>query len=229
MLDRTVEEAAREGTPALANPSPSREKILEVCEALFARRGYAGVGMREVASEVGLGKSSLFHHFPSKALLYLSVLERVLERIALHLGPALHSPAGPVDKLEAWVHALVDALAEQPGSARLLLRALFEEDAFPESVTEKSEELEQVLAGILGGFQLLVKRGIESGDFRRVSVAHATQTMIGATVYHFASGELGEGMVGAPIFSAAEVRRRKQEVTEFLKNGLAAAPEPERA
>jgi TetR/AcrR family transcriptional regulator len=49
----------------------SRDKILEVAEALYARRGFAGVGMREVAEAAGLGKSSLFHHFRSKAQLYL--------------------------------------------------------------------------------------------------------------------------------------------------------------
>ena len=37
--------------------------------------------MREVAQAAGLGKSSLFHHFESKALLYGDVLGRVLSRI----------------------------------------------------------------------------------------------------------------------------------------------------
>ena len=32
----------------------SRDKILEVAEALYARRGFAGVGMREVAEAAGL-------------------------------------------------------------------------------------------------------------------------------------------------------------------------------
>ena len=35
----------------------SREKILDVAEARFAQRGYAGVGLREVAEAAGLGKS----------------------------------------------------------------------------------------------------------------------------------------------------------------------------
>ncbi len=50
---------------ALAAPS-SREKILDVAERLFSRGGYAGVGLREVAEQAGLGKSSLFHHFNTK-------------------------------------------------------------------------------------------------------------------------------------------------------------------
>ena len=56
----------------------ARDKILDAAEALFARRGYAGVGMSEVAEAVGLGKSSLFHHFPTKAQLYAAVADRIL-------------------------------------------------------------------------------------------------------------------------------------------------------
>src|SRR5262245_20867341 len=33
----------------------SRDKILDAAEDLFARRGYAGIGMREVAEVAGLG------------------------------------------------------------------------------------------------------------------------------------------------------------------------------
>ncbi|HEU4428260.1 MAG TPA: helix-turn-helix domain-containing protein, partial [Myxococcota bacterium] len=73
----------------------SREKILDVAEARFAQRGYAGVGLREVAEAAGLGKSSLFHHFPSKAALYGAVLDRVIERIELRMNRAL-SASGDV-------------------------------------------------------------------------------------------------------------------------------------
>ena len=52
--------------PYAADISP-RDKILDAAEALFARRGFAGVGLSEIAEAVGLGKSSLFHHFQTKA------------------------------------------------------------------------------------------------------------------------------------------------------------------
>ncbi len=70
-----------------AGPS-SRAKILDSAEALFAARGFSGVGLREVAQKVGLGKSSLFHHFPSKLSLYVAVLERILTRIDERLESA---------------------------------------------------------------------------------------------------------------------------------------------
>jgi TetR/AcrR family transcriptional regulator len=205
----------------------SREKILDVAESLFARRGYAGVGMREVADAAGLGKSSLFHHFRGKDQLYCEVLSRVLERIRERLDAVLEAPGAPPERLDRWVEALVDALAEHPPTARLLLRGLFEDDEFDDSQPEVAA-VEKTLAGILDGVQKLLREGVESGAFRQVSVPHTVQTLIGATVYHFASGELGEGLLGRPLLSAEAVRRRKLELVGLLHQGLAAATDRSR-
>lgn len=208
---------------AAAAPS-SRDKILDVSEALFARRGFAAVGLQEVATAVGLGKSSLFHHFPSKASLYYQVLERVLGRIQERLDRALEAPGGPFERLEAWVEALVDALAEHPTSARLLLRGLFEEHALREDPPE-AERAERVVRRLLGQIDRLLRQGVEAGCFRPVSVPDTVQTLVGATVYHFASGEVGEHVLGVTLFSADAVRRRKRELRALLLEGVAA---PER-
>jgi AcrR family transcriptional regulator len=207
----------------VASPS-SREKILEVAEAHFARRGFSGVGLREVAVAAGLGKSSLFHHFDSKAQLYFEVLERVLGRIQERLESALARPVGPRQRLDGWVDALVGALAEHPATARLLLRGLVEDEDFPDEPLPEAQRAEQLLAEILQGIHGLLREGIEQGAFRRVSVPHTVQTLIGATVYHFASGEIGESILGRPLLSAEAVRRRKQELRNLLQQGLAARP-----
>jgi AcrR family transcriptional regulator len=200
----------------------SREKILDVAEALFARRGYAGVGMREVAGAADLGKSSLFHHFRSKATLYLVVLARVLDRIAERVDPVLAAPGDALERLDATVDALVDALAEHPTTARLLLRGMFEDDDLPEEAGAEHRGVEEALGAVLGGVQRLLLEGIEAGALRPVSVPDTVQTLIGATVYHFASGEFGEELLGQPLLSSDAVRRRKIELKALLRRGLAA-------
>jgi AcrR family transcriptional regulator len=208
-------------TATVAAAASSREKILDVAEALFARRGYAGVGLREVAESVGLGKSSLFHHFRNKTELYLAVLGRVLERIEVRLRRALASRGDALERLDRWVDALIDALAEHPATARLLLRGLFEDDDFAE--TPEALAAERTLEQILAGIRRLLDEGVAGGALRETASAHTVQTLIGATVYHFASGEFGEGLLGRPLLSAEAVRRRKHEVKSLLHRGLAAA------
>ena len=209
----------------MAGIHSSREKILDVAEALFARRGYAGVGLREVAGQVGLGKSSLFHHFRSKSQLYGEVLERVLLRIGERLDPVLGSDSHPVERLERTIEALVDALAEVPTTARLLLRALFEDEEFGPETPPELLGAERTLARILADFSRLLEQGVERGVFRRVSVPDTLQSLIGASVYHFASSEVGESILGGPLFSADAVARRRRELIQLFHRGLVLRPD----
>jgi AcrR family transcriptional regulator len=194
-------------------------KILDVSEALFARRGYAGVGLREVAQGVGLGKSSLFHHFATKLDLYDEVLSRVLERLAERISAALNAAGGPLERLELAIDSLVDGLAEHPTTARLALRSLFEDDDVAYD-PQDPPPYQATLTGLIDGLRALLAEGVEVGVFRPVSPGHFTQTLIGATVYHFASAELGEDVLGAPIFSADQVSERKRELKALVRNGL---------
>src|SRR5215813_4653001 len=117
----------------------SREKILDAAEGLFARRGYAGVGLREVAEVVGLGKSSLFHHFKNKPQLYAAVAARILVRLEERMMRSLASGGDPVARLERWLDELIDVLAENGTYARVLLRSLFEDDDLPGDLPEEIE------------------------------------------------------------------------------------------
>src|SRR5213080_4372286 len=110
---------------AVSAEQTSRDKILDAAEALFAKRGYAAIGLRELAEVAGLGKSSLFHHFRNKAQLYAAVTARILVRIEA--------------RLERWLDDLVDLLADNPTYARVLLRSLFEDDDLPGDLPEEIE------------------------------------------------------------------------------------------
>ena len=86
---------------------------------------------------------------------------------------------------------------------------------------------DSVLQELIDHFQNLVREGIECGVFRRVSVPDATQTIIGAAVFHFASGDFGqERFGGASLFSAEAVARRRREQREFFQRALIAEPAP---
>jgi AcrR family transcriptional regulator len=200
---------------------PSRDKILDCAEQLFARRGFAGIGLAEVADGVGLGKSSLFHHFASKAELYAAVVARILDRVEQRLMRALAAGGSPVERLDRWIDAIVDLFAEYRTHARLLLRSLLEDDELTGELPGERQANDTIHRIAAAGAALL-KEGMEAGAFRPASVGHTLQTLIGATVYHFASGEMGDEMIGRPIFSATEVRRRKDEVKALFHRGLLA-------
>lgn len=199
----------------------SRDKILDAAEALFAKRGYAGIGLREVAEVVGLGKSSLFHHFRNKPQLYAAVAGRIVARIEEQLMRALAAGGDPLTRLERWLDVLIDLLAANPTYARLLLRSLFEDDDLPGDTPEEVEA-RQTIERIVAAATALLREGMSAGQLRIANVPHLLLTLVGATVFPFASGEFGQQVLGKDIFDAGEVRRRKREVRDLLRVGLAA-------
>jgi AcrR family transcriptional regulator len=224
--DRSVEgeEVARVTAPSVQVGQTSRDKILDAAESLFAKRGYAGIGLREVAEVVGLGKSSLFHHFRNKPQLYAAVVTRILVRIEERLIRSLAAGGDPVARLERWLDEIVDLLAENPAWARLLLRSLFEDDDLSGELPEEIEG-HRTIGRILASVSALLREGMGTGQLRVASVPHVLLTVVGATVFPFASGEFGGEVLGKDIFDPAEVRRRKRELRELLRFGLVVSGE----
>jgi AcrR family transcriptional regulator len=203
-------------------PAPeqsSRDKILDAAEVLFARRGYSGIGLSEIAEASGLGKSSLFHHFRNKPQLYVAVTTRILEQIEARLLRSLAAGGDPVARLERWLDEVVDLLAENRTWARLLLRSLFEDDDLPGDSPEEVEG-RRVIGEIMGTVGGLLREGMSAGLFRAAHVQHVLLNLIGVLVFPFASGDFGAEILGKDIFDAAEVRRRKRELRELVRSGL---------
>jgi AcrR family transcriptional regulator len=198
--------------PGQGVPS-SRQRILEVATALFASNGYAGVGMREVADRSGLSKSALFHHFATKLSLYGAVRIAILDDLEARLVAAGPVADDPMAQLERWLDAVIDALAERPHAAPLLLRSLFEDEPLEPIDAEHSAA---TLGRILSRGRDALRIGMQSGRFRRVSVSHTMQSIIGMLVFHFASGVFGDQMLGHSKFAPDQVQARKEHVRAVL-------------
>lgn len=207
---------------AATQSASSRDKILDTAEPLFARSGFAGVGLREVADRAGLGKSSLFYHFPSKLKLYVAVLERVLSDFDARLSERAQRGLSPLDRLHAWTDAVVESLAAHPSWASLLIRSLFDSDLVE---GEDQGRIDELFGRIVERISAALEEGIRSGEFRAaLSIPHTIQTLIAISVFHFASGELGEDLLGASVYEPEQVRLRRAHIHDYLDHALRVRP-----
>ncbi|TDQ52512.1 TetR/AcrR family transcriptional regulator [Actinorugispora endophytica] len=87
---------------------------------LFARRGYAGVGLAEVAEEAGVTKGALYHHFGSKAGLFRAVVEQVQQDVGERVAAAAEKEADPWSRLTAGCGEFL-AAASDPEVQRIML------------------------------------------------------------------------------------------------------------
>jgi AcrR family transcriptional regulator len=65
----------------IARREDIRDLILDAVDALLARFGYRKMTMDDVAREVGIGKGTIYLHFPSKEELVLAHIDRIAETV----------------------------------------------------------------------------------------------------------------------------------------------------
>lgn len=89
---------------------------------VFIRRGYEATTMAALGEAAGLGKSSIYHHFPSKEAILRRALGRALDALFAILAeePATVGPAA--GRLEHLLRRTVEVLVEELPYVTLLLR-----------------------------------------------------------------------------------------------------------
>jgi AcrR family transcriptional regulator len=83
-------------------PRRLRERqVLELAEALFAERGYAGASMEELARRAGVTKPVVYELFGSKDALFGVCVERAIEGLAQSIAAAVRAETDPERRLRA--------------------------------------------------------------------------------------------------------------------------------
>jgi len=110
-----VEGGARRGRPGY-----DQQTVLRRAVEVFNRQGYDGTSMGDLARELGVGKSALYHHVPGKEALLSQALDEALDGLAA----VLDRPAGATayDRLRTAVRDSVRVLVEHLPAVTLLLR-----------------------------------------------------------------------------------------------------------
>jgi AcrR family transcriptional regulator len=95
-----------------------RQAIIEAATGAFARGGFEGASVLEIAGEVGISRAGLFHHFETKEELLMAVLDR-REKLDREVFVASGSRrAGGMGVLRGMVE-LARRNEERPGLVRL--------------------------------------------------------------------------------------------------------------
>ena len=158
-------------------PEPRREQVLRVAEALFARAGYGGVGLREIAAQVGIRAPSLFKHFDSKHALYNAVLLNIFARLT-EVATCLADAAPFATRLERFIGGYIDLVAGDPHVVPLLFRELMERSEVMDADTRRAA------AEIYRRIDAFLHAGQRAGEFRPVDRFRFQIALTGAILYH---------------------------------------------
>ena len=81
--------------------SQSREEILQAAAELFMEFGYAATSIDAVAQRLGATKGRIYHHYKSKADLFIDVQIAAMTRINSQIEPIARGPGSTVERLSA--------------------------------------------------------------------------------------------------------------------------------
>ncbi len=119
MPDVASPEPARRGRPGY-----DRAAVLRRAVELFNERGYDRVSVGDLARDLGVSKSAIYHHVPSKEHLLAAALDEALDGLSAVVEAALarRDGASAYARLRGVVHASVRILVEHLPAVTLLLR-----------------------------------------------------------------------------------------------------------
>jgi AcrR family transcriptional regulator len=130
-----------------ARQPDTRQRILDIAGELFARQGYTGTSIADIARELGTTTAALYYHFPSKSAILAGLLAVPLTAYTRLLDSLDSGDATPEDLLGA----IADITADSRDIAVILGRdptalAMIDEQ-LPRSSAALTEQTIAALAG----------------------------------------------------------------------------------
>lgn len=159
----------------------TRARMLALAQALFARKGYAGVSMREIAAALGVRPGTLYRRAADKQTLLFDLMQAHLQALEAVRAAAAPGPAA-IDRLATFVQGHLDVQLDRPEAARLV--ALERQNLAPEN----RARVETALRDHLRALEAILEAGVASGQLR------VPDTRLGA----LAVIALLDGLVAAP-------------------------------
>ena len=95
-----------------------RALILNAAERVFARYGFSGSRLKEIAKEAGLPKANILYYYKSKEALYRYVCQDILENWLSAIGDISES-SEPNEALRKYIEANMELSIQRPDASRV--------------------------------------------------------------------------------------------------------------
>jgi AcrR family transcriptional regulator len=139
-------------------------EILDAALTVFVAKGFATTKLDDVAAAAGISKGLLYRYFDNKAELFKEVIRQTLVTTIRDVGDRARTSHSALAALDIFLEQLI-AVANDPRRSAIPKLVISESGNFPELAVFY---LAEVIGPGLAQLTALVRRGIESGEFRPV-------------------------------------------------------------
>ncbi|MDJ0513250.1 MAG: TetR/AcrR family transcriptional regulator [Methyloceanibacter sp.] len=151
----------------------TRDLLLKEAETLARTRGYAAFSYADLAKRVGIRKASIHHHFPTKEVLGVELIDVYLAGFKTALAKVLEDESSAKGRLAVYSGFFVDSIRD--GLMPLCAALSAEAAALPPSMRSQVSTFFELHLDWLSG---VVRDGIADGEFRDDLDVRQTATML---------------------------------------------------
>ena len=210
-------------TPARRDPAASREGLVAAAVGEFARKGFAGARVDEIAAAAGLNKQLVYHYFGSKQGLYLAALESVYVEIREKERQLSLGELEPMEAMAQLVGFSFDYLNEHPEFIALLA----DENRNKGAHILESEKLRKMHTPFIDMLNATLASGVRSGVFRDdFDAVNLYISIAGISYFFFSNNHTLSAIFGRKLGSRAALAQRRRHVIAFTLNALRPGPVP---
>lgn len=134
-----------------------REKILNAATELFARGGYHGTSMKDIARQAGVNKALLFYYFNSKENLHHELIKSIPESLMKCINEEMRGLEDSFSLLRAVVKGYVRHFSLSRFKMRIMVQSFL--GMGPESPIRMEEILETSRKPLVDVLEVGVSRG----------------------------------------------------------------------
>jgi AcrR family transcriptional regulator len=92
----------------------TRERLLSAARSVFARRGFHGASVEEIASEAGFSTGALYSNFEGKEDLFLVLMEREIDEHAREVSEAVRARASVAERAAGGARQWMTTIEREP-------------------------------------------------------------------------------------------------------------------
>ncbi len=175
-----------------------RAKICAVAQTLFAERGFGSTTIREIADQTGVNSGLLYHYFPNKEALYLSLLEAAVSGVVAQVENIAASTDTPDEKIRQIVQLYLAHFQAHPQSFQLVQRAVDEHSPAAQALAQRW------YSRAFTAFHTITAEGVQEGLFKPLPPPLMSFAIIGLleqTMHHHKLAEdMSPDLSGAYLF-----------------------------
>jgi AcrR family transcriptional regulator len=187
-----------------------RDRILDATGRLLGRLGYQKMTMEDIAHEAGIGKRTIYLHFPSKEEVALSRIDRIVDQLEGRLRAIAESTESPAERIRRM---LAERVLYRFDSVRDYFHSI--DEIFRSLRSPYMARRERYLAREAAIFAEVLAEGHAAGEFDCDDPLTTAGTLLLAT-----NALLPASMSVRELGEREEVEARVGRIADLLLDGL---------